>query len=87
MARTQATTDFENYFENLHNADVVEITPDRVELTNIPHSATHMLPGGFGTLDALADHWGDWEIDYVENGRTIGLAKNPDMNVVITRTA
>ena len=46
-----------------------------------------MLPGGMSTLSVLGDHWGDWEIEYVDNGDTVMYGSMSDKDVVITRTA
>ena len=66
---------------------IVNDTPGQIRLTNIPHSATHMLPGGMSTLSVLGEHWGDWEIEYVDNGDTVMYGSKSDKDVVITRTA
>ena len=66
---------------------MVNDTPNQIRLTNIPHSGTHMLPGGMSTLQVLGDYWGDWEIEYVNNGDTVMYGSKADKDVVITRTA
>jgi hypothetical protein len=66
---------------------MVEESLNHIRLTNIPHSATHMLPGGMSTLQVLGNHWGDWEIEYVENDGTVMYGSRSDKDVVITRTA
>jgi len=71
-----------------HNdAKVVESTATRVRITNIPHSGTHMLPGGMSTLGVLGDYWNEWDIDYVDNDDTVMMGSKSDKDVVITRTA
>ena len=69
------------------NAKIIEDTPGRIRITNIPHSATHMLPGGMATLGVLGDHWNDWDIDYVDNDDTVMYGSKSDKDVVITQTA
>ena len=69
------------------DATIVEDTPNQIRLTNIPHSGTHMLPGGMSTLGVLGDYWGDWDIEYVDNGDTVMYGSKADKDVVITRTA
>ena len=69
------------------DAKVIDDSPGQIRITNIPHSATHMLPGGMSTLDVLGDYWDDWEIDYVDNGDTVMYGSKPDKDVIITRTA
>lgn len=69
------------------DATVVEDTPNQIRITNIPHSGTHMLPGGVSTLSTLGEHWGDWEINYVNNDDTVMYGSKSDKDVVITRTA
>jgi hypothetical protein len=69
------------------DAKVVEESINHIRLTNIPHSATHMLPGGMSTLDVLGNHWSDWEVEYVDNGGTVMYGSKSDKDVIITRTA
>ena len=70
-----------------HNdAKVVSDSPNQIRITNIPHSGTHMLPGGMSTLSVLGDYWGDWDIEYVNNGDTVMYGSRPDKDAVITRT-
>jgi len=66
---------------------VVEESPTQIRLTNIPHSGTHMLPGGMSTLKVLGEHWNDWDIDYVDNDGTVMYGSRSDKDVVITQTA
>ena len=82
---TTAPDALADYFAGRHDCDVVSMTATRIELTNIPHSATHMLPGGMSTLKHLGEHWNDWNIEYVDNGDTVMYGSKPDKNVVITR--
>ena len=78
----------EAYFTDRHDCDIVSVTDDRIELTNIPESGgAHMLPGGFGALSALSEHWDDWDIEYVGNGETFMYGSRERQNVVITRRA
>lgn len=75
-----------DHFEDRHDCQVVSLTADRIELTDIPESGgAHMLPGSFGTLEKLGEHWDEWEIEYVPNGKTIRCGRRDDKNVVITR--
>jgi hypothetical protein len=69
------------------DARVVEDSHTQLRLTNIPHSATHMLPGGMSTLELLGDYWEDWQIEYVDNGGTVMYGSKDDKDVIITRTA
>jgi hypothetical protein len=69
------------------DARIIEDTPNRIRLTNIPHSGTHMLPGQMSTLRVLGNHWNDWEIDYVDNDDTVMYGSKSDKDVIITRTA
>jgi len=69
------------------DAKIIKDSPDQLRITNIPHSGTHMLPGGMSTLGVLGDHWGDWDIQYVDNGDTVMYGSKSDKDVVITRTA
>ena len=95
MANTSTTTELGTELEETlsrcgrsgRKVRIVEDTPNRIRMTNIPHSGTHMLPGGMSTLGVLGDHWGDWEIEYVDNGETIMYGSKSDKDVVITRTA
>jgi len=88
---TELAAEFEETLSNCagsHNeARIVEATPNQIRITNIPHSAGHMLPGGMSTLSVLGNHWGDWDIDYVDNGDTLMYGSKADKDVVITRTA
>jgi len=69
------------------NARIVEDLGSRIRISNIPHSGTHMLPGGVSTLEVLGNHWNDWEINYVENDDTVMYGSKSDKDVVIHRTA
>jgi hypothetical protein len=66
---------------------IVEDTHNQIRLTNIPHSGTHMLPGGMSTLQVLGEFWNDWEIDYVDNDDTVMYGSKSDKDVIISRTA
>jgi len=68
------------------DARVVSDAPGKVRITNIPYSATFMLPGGMSTLRVLSEHWGEWDIEYVKNGGTRKFGRVDDKDVVITRT-
>jgi len=88
----QTATELGNELENTlsrcsGDAKIVEDSPKRLRITNIPHSGTHMLPGGMSTLSVLGDHWNDWNIDYVDNNGTVMYGSKSDKDVVITRTA
>jgi hypothetical protein len=92
MATSELTTELgEDLKETLSrcptDAKIVEDSPRRIRLTDIPHSATHMLPGGVSTLGVLGDHWGEWDIEYVDNDGTVMYGSKSDKDVVITRTA
>jgi hypothetical protein len=69
------------------DARVVKDLGSRIRITNIPHSGTHMLPGGVSTLAVLESHWNDWDIRYTDNGETVIYGSKADKDVVITRTA
>jgi hypothetical protein len=69
------------------DAKIIEDTPNQIRITNIPHSATHMLPGGMSTLGVLGNHWNDWNIEYVENDDTVMYGSKSDKDVIVTRTA
>jgi len=69
------------------DARIIEDSPNQIRLTNIPHSGTHMLPGGVSTLGVLEDHWNEWDIDYVDNDDTVMYGSKSDKDVLITRTA
>jgi len=89
---TKATSELGNELQDTlsrcsGDARIVEDDGDRLRITNIPHSGTHMLPGGMSTLGVLGDYWGEWDIDYVNNGDTVMYGSKPDKDVVITRTA
>lgn len=87
-ATTELGTELQNTLSRCPgNAKIVTDTPNQLRITNIPHSATHMLPGGMSTLSVLGDHWDDWDIDYVENDGTVMYGSKSDKGVVITRTA
>jgi hypothetical protein len=67
------------------NAKIVEDTHNQLRITNIPHSATHMLPGGMSTLRVLGNYWEDWDVEYVDNEDTVMYGSKSDKDVVITR--
>jgi len=69
------------------DARIVEDLGSRIRMTNIPHSGTHMLPGGMSTLEALGNHWEDWEINYVDNDDTVMYGSKSDKDVIIRQTA
>lgn len=65
---------------------VVEESPNHVRITDIPHSGTHILPGGMSMLGTLGNHWNEWDVEYVENGGTVMRGSKSDKDVVITRS-
>ena len=88
MGQTQLAADLEDTLDSCSSdAKIIHDSPDQLRITNIPHSGTHMLPGGVATLDTLDDYWSDWEIEYVDNGGTVMYGSRSDKDVVITRTS
>jgi hypothetical protein len=88
MGQTQLAADLEDTFDSCTgDAKIIDDSPDQLRITNIPHSGTHMLPGGMATLDTLGDYWGDWEIEYVDNDGTVMYGSRSDKDVVISRVA
>jgi len=69
------------------DARIVSDSPRQIRITDIPYSATFMLPGGASTLRVLSEYWEDWDIEYIENGDTRKFGRVDDKDVVITRTA
>lgn len=85
-ATTELGTELQNTLDRCSgDARIVSDSPTQIRITNIPHSATHMLPGGMSTLGVLGDYWGDWDIEYVENDGTVMYGSKSDKDVVITR--
>lgn len=89
----QTTTELGNELADLlsrcgsSGGRVVSDSPNQIRVTDIPHSGTHMLPGGMSTLNLLGDYWNEWNINYVDNGDTLMYGSKSDKDVVITRTA
>lgn len=87
-ATTKLGTELQNTLDRCPgDARIVSDSPTQVRITNIPHSATHMLPGGMSTLDVLGNYWNDWNVDYVDNDDTVMRGSKSDKDVVITQTA
>jgi hypothetical protein len=95
MSQPNPTTDLGSELQELlascagahRKARIVEDNSSMVRITNIPHSGSHMLPGGMSTLDVLSDHWESWGVEYVDNGDTVMYGSKSDKDVVITRVA
>ena len=88
MGQTQHASDLEDTHDSSSgDSKIIHDSPDQLRITNIPHSGTHMLPGGVATLDTLDDYWGDWEIEYVDNDGTVMYGSRSDKDVVISRVA
>ena len=86
MGQTQLAADLEDTLDSCSSdAKIIHAGKTQIQITNIPHSGTHMLPGGIATLDTLSDHWDDWEIEYVDNDGTVMYGSRSDKDVVISR--